>query len=78
MGLGWAKTLKEVVDEWNNIEKLRDEITEETRKVLRRAGQATTDLVRKVLRDGMDTRGINRIEEIYKYNDYIIMDASWG
>ena len=60
------------------METLRDEVTEETRKVLKREGKATTDLIRKVLRDGMDTRKTSSVEEINKYNDYVIMDVSWG
>ena len=50
-----------MVEEWNKIETLRDAVTEETRKVLRRVGQTTTDLVRKVIRDGMDSRETNGI-----------------
>ena len=57
---------------------MQDEVTEETGKVLKRGGKATTDLVRKVLRDGMNTRETSRAEETYKYNDYVIMNVSWG
>ena len=62
----------------DTMETLRDEVTEETRKVLKRGGKATTDLIRKVLRDGMDTRKTSSVEEIYKYSDSVIMDVSWG
>ena len=41
-------------------------------------GEATTELIRKVIRDGMDTEKVSAMEEIYKYNEYIILDASWG
>ena len=46
------------------MEMLRDDVTEETRKGLKKGGKATTDLIRKVLRDGMDTRKTSSVEEI--------------
>ena len=39
---------------------------------------STAELIRKVIRDGMDTEKISTTEEIYKYNECIILDASWG
>ena len=55
-----------------------DETTENAKKVLSRGGKATTELIRKVIRDGMETEKINTVEEVYKYNEYIILDAMWG
>ena len=73
------EVLKEVVEEWDNIETLQDEASHGgNEEVLRKTGQATTDLIRKVIRDGMDTREVSRTEDVYKYNEYMIMDTSWG
>ena len=47
-------------------------------RVLSTRGEATTELIRKVIRDGMYTEKVSTTEEIYKYNEYIILDASWG
>ena len=57
------------------MEVQKDEITEKTKEVLCTVGKATTELIRKVIRDGMETERINKTEEIYKYNEYIILDA---
>ena len=46
--------------------------------MVREVGEATTELVRKVIRDGMETGRIGTIEELYRYNKYIILDVSWG
>ena len=70
--------LEEQIREWNRGETERDEITENASKVLREGGEATTELIRKVIRDGMDTEKTNTTEEIYKYDEYIILDACWG
>lgn len=67
-----------MIDEWSNTDTLKDDIIKGTKEVLCETGKATTDLIRKVIRDGMETERINRTEEIYKYNEYIIIDASWG
>ena len=63
-------TLQGTVEEWGTMEALRDDVTEETRSVLMKGGKATTDLLRKVLRDGMNMRETSSVEGIYKYNDY--------
>ena len=76
------KELKEKLEgqirEWSRGEKGKDEITTNAEKVLNKKGEATTELIRKVIRDGMDTEKLNTTEEIYKYNEYIILDATWG
>ena len=72
------RTLLGAVKERETMETLRDDVTEETRAVFKRGGKATTDLIREVLRDGMDTRKTSSAEKIYKYNNYVIMDVSWG
>ena len=38
----------------------------------------TTDLIRKVIRDGMETEKMEMMEEVYKYNEYKILDVSWS
>ena len=63
------------MNEWSYMEVQKDEITEKTKEVLCTVGKATTELIRKVIRDGMETERINKTEEIYKYNEYIILDA---
>ena len=70
--------LEDQIREWSRGETEKDEITENAKKVLSRGGEATTELIRKVIRDGMDTEKASTTEEIYKYNEYIILDASWG
>ena len=57
------------------MEVQKDEIAEKTKEVLCTVGKATTELIRKVIRDGMETERINKTEEIHKYNEYIILDA---
>ena len=49
----------------------KDEITEKTREVLRKMGKATTELIRKVIRDGMETERVNQEEEMYRYKEHI-------
>ena len=66
------------IREWSQGESERDEITENARKVLNRIGKATTDLIWKVIRDGMETEKTSTTEEVYKYNEYIILDVSWS
>ena len=43
--------LEEQIREWNRGETERDEITENASKVLREGREATTELIRKVIRD---------------------------
>ena len=66
------------IQEWSRGEIEKDEITTNAEKVLSKGGEATTELIRKVIRDGMNTERASTTEEIYKYNEYIILDASWG
>ena len=70
--------LKDQVNDWSQGEAQRDEITEKTREVFCKVGKATTELIRKVIRDGMETERTNKTEETYKYDEYIILGASWG
>ena len=53
-------------------------ITKDARKVLNKVGKAATELIRKVTRDGMETERINTTEEVYRYNECVILDVSWG
>ena len=55
-----------------------EEMTENAREVLNKIGKATTDLIRKVIRDGMQTERMDITEETYKHNEYIILDVSWS
>ena len=66
------------IREWSQGEPESDEITESARKVLNRVGKATTELIWKIIRDGMETEKISTTEEVYKYNEYIILDVSWS
>ena len=72
--------MEDQVKEWEQKEGQEDAITGKTREVVREVGEATTELVRKVIRDGMETERIHTIEEfkLYRYNEYIILDPSWG
>ena len=66
------------IGEWSQEELEGDEITESARKVLSRVGKVTTELIWKFIRDGMETEKISTTEEVYKCNEYIILDASWS
>ena len=53
-------------------------MTENAKGVLTKVGKATTDLIRKVIRGGMETERMDMTEEVYKYNAYKIPDVSWS
>ena len=46
--------------------------------VLNKVGKATTDLIRKVIREGMETERMDMTEQVYKYNEYKILGVSWS
>ena len=46
--------------------------------MLNRIGKATTDLIWKVIRDGIETEKMSTMEEVYKYNEYTILHVSWS
>ena len=56
----------------------QDGITVKTREALFEVGQATTELIQKVIRNRMETKRTNTTEETYKYDKYIMLDVSWG
>ena len=70
--------LKDQTEKWSQQEPEGEEMTENARGVLSRVGKATTDLIRKVIRDGMMTERMDTTEELYKHNEYIILDVSWS
>jgi glutamyl-tRNA reductase len=70
--------LENQIEEWNQLEPEDEEMTENAKGVLNKVGKATTDLIRKVIRDGMETERMDMTEEIYKYNEYKILDVSWS
>ena len=70
--------LENQVQEWSQQEPEGEEMTENAREVLNKIGKATTDLIRKVIRDGMQTERMDITEETYKHNEYIILDVSWS
>ena len=66
------------IKKWSQGETKNDKITENAKKVQNKVGKATTELIRKVIRHGMETEKISTTEEIYNHNKYIILDVSWG
>ena len=61
--------LEDQIREWSRGEIEKDEITTNAEKVLNTREEATTELIRKVISDGMDTEKVSTTEEIYKYNE---------
>jgi hypothetical protein len=70
--------LETQIEEWSQREPEGEEMTENAKGVLTKVGKATTDLIRKVIRDGMETERMDMTEEVYKYNAYKILDVSWS